>query len=321
LTTYRREALLNPKLMISRLFNAALTNDADVHQIESAHALSTKPTVQHVPIAHVRRSPFQPRFGIERNGDFDVLVSNIRVHGLIHPVAVRELLDGQFELLAGERRLLACEVLGEATIPAYVHLGVTDAAARAMTITENLARTDLYPLEEARAVAGLRDQRIEDGLAADVRALEGVAGRKKTTIAELLTISDMVTEVVLAQVTAQHGEAAAYAARRASKVDLLMATKVLDLPGRVLALVRRRSADSANADEGLCSALEQSNEKRAHTPAERAIFQVSWGKKKRLRVSTALPIHQMSAESASELLTALVPLLEVLKAIASSRAA
>jgi ParB/RepB/Spo0J family partition protein len=79
------------------------------------------------------------------------LADNIKEHGLIQPITVRSSKDGKhFEIIAGERRLRACKLLGWQTIPAIV-TALEDQEASAVTLAENIARKSLDPIDEACA--------------------------------------------------------------------------------------------------------------------------------------------------------------------------
>ena len=78
------------------------------------------------------------------------LSASIAATGVVQPVLVRPLADNRFQLIAGERRWLASKMAGKATVPAILR-HVSDEQAMEMTIVENLQRTDLNPMEQARA--------------------------------------------------------------------------------------------------------------------------------------------------------------------------
>lgn len=105
------------------------------------------------PIAHLHDAPHQPRTD---PGDLDALAESIRELGLLQPVVVRSLGSTDCEIVAGHRRVAAARSLGWETIPCRV-LTLNDAEALAATIAENLQREGISPLEEAAAVARLRD--------------------------------------------------------------------------------------------------------------------------------------------------------------------
>jgi ParB family chromosome partitioning protein len=78
------------------------------------------------------------------------LAASITANGVVQPVLVRPLASGRFQLIAGERRWMASQRAGKATIPAILRQ-VSDEQAMEITIVENLQRADLNPMEQARA--------------------------------------------------------------------------------------------------------------------------------------------------------------------------
>jgi ParB family chromosome partitioning protein len=78
------------------------------------------------------------------------LAASIAATGVVQPIVVRPLPHGHYQLIAGERRWLASQRAGKETIPAIIRQ-VSDEQAMEMTIVENLQRTDLNPMEQARA--------------------------------------------------------------------------------------------------------------------------------------------------------------------------
>ncbi len=117
-----------------------------------------KPNGQQVvelPVDKISRSPYQPREAFD-DVKITELANSIRESGLLQPIVVR-VLDpekGTYELIAGERRLLAHQRLGRATIPAIVR-DVSDEEARNLVLIENLQREDLTIIEEARCISAL----------------------------------------------------------------------------------------------------------------------------------------------------------------------
>jgi ParB family chromosome partitioning protein len=100
-------------------------------------------------VKEIRPNPFQPRRTVDPAA-LEELKASIRQAGLLQPVVVRPLPDGAgYELIAGERRLRACESLGWERIPA-VKRAVDDRTALTLALIENLQRDDLSPVDEAR---------------------------------------------------------------------------------------------------------------------------------------------------------------------------
>lgn len=108
-----------------------------------------------IPIARIKPSPFQPRktFDPEQLADLE---SSLAANGLLQPIAVRRLGD-HYELIAGERRLRAATNLGWTEIPALVK-DMDDRSSLVMALVENLQRTDLNPIEEARGYLRLYEE-------------------------------------------------------------------------------------------------------------------------------------------------------------------
>ena len=84
------------------------------------------------------------------DGALKELAASIAASGVVQPVLVRPLADNRFQLIAGERRWLASKLAGKTTVPAILR-HVSDEQAMEITIVENLQRTDLNPMEQARA--------------------------------------------------------------------------------------------------------------------------------------------------------------------------
>jgi len=97
----------------------------------------------------IDRNPFQTRTTFDPE-KLTELAQSIAASGVVQPIVVRVLSAGRYQLITGERRLLASKQAGKATIPAIVRT-VSDEQAMEMTIVENLQRADLNPIEQARA--------------------------------------------------------------------------------------------------------------------------------------------------------------------------
>jgi ParB family chromosome partitioning protein len=100
-----------------------------------------------VPIENITRNPRNPRRHFD-DGELQDLASSIRQHGIVQPVVTRTLADGQYEIIAGERRWRAAQLAGLVEVPVIVR-NVDDRTALEIAIVENVQRSDLNPLEEA----------------------------------------------------------------------------------------------------------------------------------------------------------------------------
>jgi ParB family transcriptional regulator, chromosome partitioning protein len=131
----------------------------------------------------------QPRRHFDQEA-LQALAESVKERGVIQPVLVRPRAGGTFELVAGERRWRAARLAGLETMPALVQ-DHDDAATLEVALVENMAREDLNPVEEARAVAGLVE---ELGLTRE--AVGKKVGRSRVAISNLLRILDLPDEAL-----------------------------------------------------------------------------------------------------------------------------
>ena len=141
-----------------------------------------------IPLHHIERNPFQTR----KHFDDQQLVelgNSIAATGVVQPILVRPLADDRYQLIAGERRWLASQLVGKPTIPAIVRT-VSDEQAMEITIVENLQRADLNPMEQARAFARLaRDFKMTQ------EQMAQRTGKNRTSIANFLRLLRLPGEV------------------------------------------------------------------------------------------------------------------------------
>ena len=120
----------------------ALIGDAEEIAISAGRELID------LPVNEVKRSPLQPRTSFDP-AKLDELSRSIKERGVIQPVTVRRR-EGGYELIAGERRVLAAKKAGFDTVPAMV-VDANDEEALQLSLIENIQRDDLNPIEHARA--------------------------------------------------------------------------------------------------------------------------------------------------------------------------
>src|SRR5438445_7019768 len=134
-------------------------------------------------VADIRPNPYQPRRDVDPAA-LEELTASIRKAGLLQPVVVRQAPgnNGGFELIAGERRLRACQALGWEKIPA-VKREVDDRTVLTLALVENLQRDDLSPVDEARGYERL----IAEFNLTQQDVAEAV-GRDRSTVANALRL-------------------------------------------------------------------------------------------------------------------------------------
>ncbi len=148
----------------------------------SASSSPTTPAsdLQRIPISRVRPNPFQPRRQFD-NAELAELEASLKASGLLQPITVRRQGDA-FELIAGERRLRAATNLGWTEISAIVR-EFDDQTMLVLALVENLQRSSLNPIEEARGYRRL----IEEFRLTQQQVGEAV-GKDRTTVTNLLRV-------------------------------------------------------------------------------------------------------------------------------------
>ncbi len=140
--------------------------------------------LREIPLDALKPSRFQPRQEITPEA-LEELAQSIRAQGVVQPIVTRELKDGGYEIIAGERRWRAARLAGLKRVPAVVRK-VDDTAAMAMALIENIQREDLAPLEEANALLRL----IKEFKLTHQACAEAV-GRSRAAVSNLLRLLEL----------------------------------------------------------------------------------------------------------------------------------
>ncbi len=134
-----------------------------------------------VALDKIRPNPRQPRIAFDESALAE-LSASIRVQGIIQPLLVRRMSGGDFELVAGERRLRAAERAGLTHVPVFVR-DLSDGESLELALVENLQRDDLSPLEEAAAY-----QRLIDEFGHTQEEVAGRVGKSRPAVANALRL-------------------------------------------------------------------------------------------------------------------------------------
>ncbi|MBH9988828.1 MULTISPECIES: nucleoid occlusion protein [Lactobacillus] len=108
--------------------------------------------IQDIELSKIKPNSFQPRHQFSEESIHE-LASTLDKDGLLQPIVVREK-EGNYEIIAGERRLRAAKQLAWTKIPAIVN-NMDDSQAASLALIENLQREDLNPIDEAQAYSNL----------------------------------------------------------------------------------------------------------------------------------------------------------------------
>lgn len=194
------------KRHFSRFFNmgekAAEEQPGEIALVEETAA--EREAVKQIPVSLIMPNRFQPRTVFD-NEKIEELARTIHIHGIIQPIVVREMEDGKYELIAGERRWRAVQTLNWETVPAIIN-NLSDTETASVALIENLQREELSPIEEAVAYGKLLE--LHD---LTQEALAQRLGKGQSTVANKLRLLKLPEEVqgALAQkkITERHARA------------------------------------------------------------------------------------------------------------------
>jgi ParB family transcriptional regulator, chromosome partitioning protein len=174
-----------------------------------------------VALTSIVASPMQPRKYF-REEHLTELMDSIREHGIIQPLTVRRV-NGKLELIAGERRFRASEMLGLKEVP-VIEREASDREVLEMALIENLQREDLNPIEEAEAYA-----RLSKEFAMRQEDIAQRVGKNRATVANAMRLLDLAPEVksLLSQGRITTGHAKAILGVRDAALQALIADKVV----------------------------------------------------------------------------------------------
>jgi ParB family chromosome partitioning protein len=132
---------------LAALIGEDVSEEAAVEDIRS---------LRHVPIEHLHANPNNPRKHFAES-DLEDLAKSIREKGMLQPLVVRPRPNGEYEIVAGERRWRAAQRASIHDVPVLIRT-LSDGEALEIALIENIQRADLNAIEEARAYTQLIDQ-------------------------------------------------------------------------------------------------------------------------------------------------------------------
>lgn len=181
---------------------AALGKGLNALFTETAAESGSEPEVS-LPIVSIVTNPDQPRKSFDET-QLSELSDSIKQNGVLQPILVRKKGE-KYEIVAGERRYQASKLAGLKEIPAIVR-DIDDAEVFQLALIENLQRSDLTPIEEARGYRQLLDTKglTQEGLAK-------ILSKSRSAIANTLRLMDLPQEIQdmmeEGQITAGHARA------------------------------------------------------------------------------------------------------------------
>ncbi len=168
--------------------DTAIATQQAVPTVATPSTSTSHPNLATLPVSQLQAGRYQPRtdFPVE---SLQELADSIKAQGLIQPIIVRKVVGDNYEIIAGERRWRAAQMVGLTEVPVVIR-DLNDQAAMAMALIENIQREDLNPLEEAKALHrlseefGLTQQQVADSV-----------GRSRVAVANLLRLLKLNPDV------------------------------------------------------------------------------------------------------------------------------
>lgn len=172
--------------------------------------------LKYIPVEFIQRGKYQPRRDFDPES-LEELAESIKAQGVMQPIVIRLISQNKYEIIAGERRWRATQLAGLDKIPAVIRQ-VSDEAAIAMALIENIQREDLNPIEEATAL-----KRLQDEFELTHQEVAAAVGKSRTAVTNLLRLMGLDSEV---KKLLEHGDIEMGHARSVLSLDGLQQREV-----------------------------------------------------------------------------------------------
>ena len=268
-------------------------SESQLYQFEDGTRLLGR--VAEVAVERIRPNPYQPRQEFKDEA-LDELASSIEELGVIQPITVRALGDGQFEIISGERRLRAARRAGIDRLPAFIRKASSEEMLE-MALVENVQREELNPIEVA-----LGYQRLMEECGLTQEEVSEKVSKSRATVSNFLRLLRLPPRVQAAlrdkEVAMGHARALIAIDHEEAQVELLEEAIEEDLSVRE---VERRARDW-HADQEEDDADEGDDEPSVSAEPDRDELQLDdYRSKLRSRFSTQVQItHKKDGEGTIE---------------------
>ena len=162
----------------------ALINTKDVETEGSSN-------LNEIAIEKIMSNPNQPRREFDEEA-LEELANSIRELGIITPITLRQMSDGKYQIIAGERRWRAAKTAGLTSIPAYIRT-VEDEGVMEMALVENIQREDLNAIEIALAY-----QHMSDAIGMTQERISERVGKSRTSVTNFLRLLKLPAQIQMA---------------------------------------------------------------------------------------------------------------------------
>ena len=173
---------------LDALLGTDLTKKAQAGTAEASTISPGDGDLRQLPLEFLQRGKYQPRIDFDEAA-LQELADSIKAQGVMQPIVVRSIGTDRYEIVAGERRWRASQLVALDTIPAIVR-DISDETAIAMALIENIQRENLNPLEEARAL-----KRLQTEFDLSQQEVATAVGKSRPVIANLIRLLSLEREV------------------------------------------------------------------------------------------------------------------------------
>ncbi|PCH51859.1 MAG: chromosome partitioning protein ParB [Cellvibrionales bacterium] len=146
--------------------------------------------LKELPIEWLARGRYQPRQDINSEA-LEELANSIREQGIMQPILVRELNRDSYEIVAGERRWRAAQIVGLSTVPVLIKK-LSDQDTLAIGLIENIQRENLNAMEEARALS-----RLQEEFGYTQEQVAKAVGKSRSAVANLMRLTTLQSDVAI----------------------------------------------------------------------------------------------------------------------------
>ena len=165
-----------------------MSNLLSERAVDRGSVLGEEERLRNIPIDLIQRGKYQPR--VEMNeAALEDLAASIKAQGVMQPIVIRSIAAQKYEIIAGERRWRASQMAGLSSIPAVVKQ-VSDEAAIAMSLIENIQRENLNHIEEAMAL-----KRLQDEFELTKQEVASAVGKSRATVTNLMRLIGLHIDV------------------------------------------------------------------------------------------------------------------------------
>lgn len=155
---------------------------------EKSEVLPDDERVLQIPLDKIKANPHQPRTTFDHDG-LEELTNSIKEHGILQPIILTKNNNGEYEVIAGERRLRASQILGVDTIPSIIR-DIKDQQKLEIGLVENIQRRDLNQIEEAVAY-----QRLIDEFSLTQEEVARKVGKSRSAVTNTLRLLSLPSEI------------------------------------------------------------------------------------------------------------------------------